>query len=204
MIVYVESNFILEMVFVQAEHAACEDLLGLAESSAIQLIVPAQALVEPQSTVRRRRINRSNAKRAFGATLKDMSEHQGRRMLVERTRRDLDELLVLFDDEEEDRLRSLSARLLEHAHVLPMGIDTFKQAERLQSECGLEFIDALMLAAVLMDLEHTAGPSVFLNRNIRDFDSHTVLNQLRRCDCRLIGNFIKGLAFVRSRLSSAA
>lgn len=50
-IAYVESNFVLELAFEQAEMEACAELLALAKSGRIQLAVPAFALVEPLWTV---------------------------------------------------------------------------------------------------------------------------------------------------------
>ena len=40
MIVYVESNFILELAFDQDEASSCEDVLDLAEKGAISLVLP--------------------------------------------------------------------------------------------------------------------------------------------------------------------
>jgi predicted nucleic acid-binding protein len=49
MIVYVESNFILELAYLQEEHENCERILKLAEAEKIRLIVPAFAIAEPFS-----------------------------------------------------------------------------------------------------------------------------------------------------------
>ena len=38
MIVYLESNFVLELAFLQAEHDECSALLRLAETEGIQLV----------------------------------------------------------------------------------------------------------------------------------------------------------------------
>ena len=41
MIVYVESNFVLELAFLQEEYESCMELLRLAESRDIHLVLPA-------------------------------------------------------------------------------------------------------------------------------------------------------------------
>ena len=51
MIVYIESNFILEIVLQQKEALAAEDILKLAESNKIELVFPSFALSEPFSTI---------------------------------------------------------------------------------------------------------------------------------------------------------
>jgi hypothetical protein len=47
MIVYVESNFILELAFLQEEHGEAETLAKFAESGQIQLAVPSFSGSEP-------------------------------------------------------------------------------------------------------------------------------------------------------------
>ncbi len=47
MIVYVESNFVLELAFLQEEHERCLALLSLAESRDIHLVLPAFSIGEP-------------------------------------------------------------------------------------------------------------------------------------------------------------
>lgn len=41
MIVYVESNFVLELALRQEEHGACERILEHAEANHIELVIPA-------------------------------------------------------------------------------------------------------------------------------------------------------------------
>ena len=39
MIVYVESNFVLELAFLRAEHESCEELLSLSESRGLRCFI---------------------------------------------------------------------------------------------------------------------------------------------------------------------
>ncbi len=60
MIVFVESNFILEITYLQEQHVSCEGILSLAESDRISLKVPAFSVIEaslslPQRNDRRQR-----------------------------------------------------------------------------------------------------------------------------------------------------
>ncbi len=60
MIVYVESNFVLELAFLQEEHESCDELITLAESHSIKLVVPAFSIVEPYDVLVRRSRQRQN------------------------------------------------------------------------------------------------------------------------------------------------
>jgi len=53
-IVYIESNFVLELALVQEDSTSCEAILQLAETGAIMLAVPAFSLGEPYETLVRR------------------------------------------------------------------------------------------------------------------------------------------------------
>ena len=52
MIVYLESNFVLELAFLQAEHEECSAILRLAETGEIRLVLPAFSIGEPYETWR--------------------------------------------------------------------------------------------------------------------------------------------------------
>lgn len=56
--VYIESNFVLELAFLQEQSSSCEEILRLAEGEHIELVVPAYALIEPYETLVRRRRGR--------------------------------------------------------------------------------------------------------------------------------------------------
>ncbi|HEX8451174.1 MAG TPA: hypothetical protein VF647_03700 [Longimicrobium sp.] len=63
MIVYAESNFLLELAYLQEEHESCEEILALAESGRIRLLLPAFAVVEARMSVlrqARRRVEFNN------------------------------------------------------------------------------------------------------------------------------------------------
>ena len=54
MIVYVESNFVLELALLQEEHDSCDAIIMLAETRDIELVVPAFSLAEPYEALVRR------------------------------------------------------------------------------------------------------------------------------------------------------
>ena len=65
--VYVESNFVLELVLEQEQHLACREIVRLAEAGIIELVVPAFGLLEPYMTLHRRhREQEEERERALG------------------------------------------------------------------------------------------------------------------------------------------
>lgn len=62
MIVYVESNFVLEIALLQEQHSACEALLELCVNGRIQILIPTYAMIEPFGALFRRRAERNVVK----------------------------------------------------------------------------------------------------------------------------------------------
>ena len=52
--VYVETNFILELAFVQDEHESCDRILALCEAQRATLVLPTFCLAESYETLIRR------------------------------------------------------------------------------------------------------------------------------------------------------
>ena len=73
MIVYVETNFILEMAFLQEEHESCEAILSYAREDKIDLAIPAFSIAEPYETWIRRHIRRSDLQRQLARELNEIA-----------------------------------------------------------------------------------------------------------------------------------
>lgn len=51
--VYVESNFVLELVLEQEEFKVCQKIIDLCSQRKIQLVLPAYSLIEPNEKLTR-------------------------------------------------------------------------------------------------------------------------------------------------------
>jgi hypothetical protein len=58
--IYVETNFVLELVFEQEQFKSCEEILLLSEQKLATLIIPAYSLAEPHEKLIRQARNRSH------------------------------------------------------------------------------------------------------------------------------------------------
>ncbi len=70
--VYVETNFVLELVFQQQQSASCELILQLCEAGRAQLVVPAYSLAEPHEKLIRQANNRRELQKALQIELKQL------------------------------------------------------------------------------------------------------------------------------------
>lgn len=198
--VYVESNFVLEIVLEQEQHQACEELLTLAANRAIELSLPAFALIEPyESMVRDERDGKLLAQ-SLRASATQLQRTASMAADVPRLH-DAGDLLIRAAQEAWTRFHDLRTRLLDVAHMLAIDAATIREASRLTAAFGLGLPDAVMLASVLADAGARPSPSVFMNRNRKDFDND-VKARLAQVNCHLLWNFADGLERVRHMLAT--
>lgn len=197
--VYVESNFVLEIVLEQEQYQACEEILTHAESRAIDLALPTFALVEPyESMVRDERDGKLLAQ-SLRASATQLQRTASIAADVPRLH-DAGDLLVRAAQEAWTRFSDLRTRLLNVAYLLALDAATIRDASQLIAEFGLGLPDAVMLASVLADARMQPSPSVFMNRNTKDFDND-VKERLAQVDCHLLWSFNGGLQRVRHMIA---
>ncbi|MDE0459501.1 MAG: hypothetical protein OXI15_19595 [Chromatiales bacterium] len=198
--VYVESNFVLELALLQEQSTSCEEILGLGETSGVQLVVPAYSLAEPYETLTRRQRQRKRLKEELDAELRQIARTA---TYAERLDgfRDVTALLMNIGDEESKRLEEVCSRLTKAAEVIPLDASVLSASTQYQRIHGFAPQDALVYSTVLSHLEQArATRSCFLNRNSRDFDDQTVVEQLERYNCKLLPRFDSGSHFILNAL----
>ena len=195
--VYVESNFVLELAFLQEQCLSCEKILSLCETRRIQLLIPAYSLAEPYETLTRRQKRRKRIKEEFDAELQQIARTSA---YMDRLKdlHDLTALLIKLADEEEIRLEDVRHRLMRITEVIPLDASIVSVAAmQYQQTHGFSPQDALVYSSVLSHLERVSAPqSCFLNRNSTDFDNQIVVEQLNGYDCKLLPRFDSGHDFI--------
>jgi len=200
--VYAESNLVLELVLEQEQGGACEELIGLAESRAIELALPAYALLEPYQTI----VRRNNERRTLiEAVRRERVQLQRRTSLASDVGRlqDAGDLLLRASQDAFARFSEVRGKLVRSAELLVVDGSVLKTAEADASRFGLEFPDAVMVATVYLDAAKHKTASIFLNRNTKDFLDPDVGKYLASVNCKVIGSFDNGLARVKSELGQA-
>lgn len=199
MIVYVESNFVLELALVQEQHEICDQILRVCEAGVSRLVLPAFSMMEPLETIRRHEVTRRRAKNA----LEDEMKQLARTAIYQERLRDIEpvlELLVQSSDEDLQRLASVRSRLLACAELIPLESSILAQAEEHQEDYDLSSQDAVIYASVLAHRRISDEPGCFVTRD-RDFDDLEIKRELRSYNCKLLSNFETGYQFLRGLYS---
>ena len=200
MILYVETNFILELAYQQESAAYCEELLILAESGAITLVVPAFSLLESRMSRELRAWKRTDL---HNALVKEISEVARTKYYATLSDTSKDVMAAFVNSNEQDRLslESILERIEKAAVVEPLELGTNQAARTIEQSFGLSPQDSAVLASVLQHLGKTgAGQKIFLNKNKHDFADPKIRKQLTDRGCDFHSSFATGLYKTRAAL----
>ena len=200
MIVYVETNFVLELALLQDEHRSCDAIIGLAGHGKIELVIPAFSIAEPYETLVRRSRRRNQLYQALTREMDELSRSVPHADTVENLR-ELAPILRRSGDEDIRRLNATLIGILEPALAIPMESVILEAAIEFQTSLGLSPQDAIVYSSIVNHLSSApAGPKCFLNKNSRDFVNPRIVERLAADGCRLITGFSDGLGYINSQL----
>lgn len=200
MIVYVESNFILELAYLQEEYESCERILALAEGRAITLALPAFCLGEPFESSTRRWRRRKDLRERFDQEIRELSRSQPYRALSGESQ-EITKALAQSEQEEKQRLDGIIARIVDAVVLIPLDRLTIQAALRLQDARKLSSQDAIVYASVLAHMAGVTGEDkCLLTKNSKDFANPDIGQDLQAQDCTLLTRFEHGLGYIQSRM----
>ena len=201
MIVYVESNFVLELGLRQEEHEACNQILRYAEADTTDLVVPAYSLAEPYETWHRRASDREEARDRLDSQLTQLSRSESYADVIEGSTH-ITALLTRSIDEDKKRIDDVCRRLLTSGTVAPLDAAVVRRALELQATRDLAPQDAVVYASILFHLEESApdGRKMFVTRDADDFLTPEIRHDLAEFDAHLILSFTDAMGYLEANL----
>lgn len=201
MIVYVESNFILELAFIREEYESCEQIIDLAKSNQVDLILPAYSIGEPYEAQVRREKRRVALHSQLIQEIKELSRSKPYSDFMKDSQ-EITDLLIRSNEEERKRLDVALSEILTLADIIPIEADVIKSAISFQNSLNLSPQDAIVYASVVTHLESTVSePKCFLTKNAKDFVNPDIIEQLAAYDCKLLTKFEDGLGYIQSHVN---
>lgn len=202
MIFYVESNFVLELAFWREEHADCLELLELAISGKVKLVLPAFSIGEPYEAWVRRAKQRRELHEKLTAEIRELARSKP----YQQTSEDflgITELLTKSGEEEKSSLDQMLDKILNVAEVIPIDLSTIRSAINLQKSHRLTPQDSIVFASVLKHLEGiSVKEACFVTKNSKDFAVAEVKEDLALYGCKLITRFSDALGYVKSLIQT--
>jgi len=203
-IVYIESNFVLEMALEQEQSSAVRSIIFLAESNQIGLAYPSFALSEPFESIMRARRERNITQKSLEKTLSDLERSESHKQIALDLKPAINLLKVVYI-RQIDLLWATLDQLLNVGRCISIDTSNFREALTYRRSLELSPQDSIIYSAVAMDLKNQPieEPKCFLSRDRKAFGreaDHRVKGELEKYNCRYIGSFTQGLDFIRGSL----
>lgn len=196
--VYVETNFVIELVFQQEQHVICEAILKFCENSKAKLIIPAYCLAEPHEKLVRRNSRRKELQNMLNVELRRLARTSSYTTRINNIQ-DIASLLVQSNEEELQRFEHYHGWLLKISEIIPLTADILRTAALNKALYGLTPQDAIVYTSVVSHLQQQAlVKSCFLNKNSKDFDNPDIVNELNKNSCFMIPKFEQGYQFIQT------
>jgi len=201
MIVYVESNFVLELALEQEQYESCRKIISICESDKARLVIPAFCIAEPYETLGRRSGERTALKTSLANALKLLSRSKSYQQELNELRSVTDILNRSIEDEQQ-RLHQTFERILKIAEIIPLEQKILTAAAKFQSDFGLRPPDAIVYASVIYHLKADGNvDKCFLNRNSKDFDDPDIESDLLGYRCKMLFRFDTGYEYIQNQSS---
>jgi predicted nucleic acid-binding protein len=196
-IVYVETNFLLELAFQQESYESCEQILRLASSGSISLVTPgcsvAEAYIAWHGINRRRRQFQVELQNH----LREMSRSASYRGVVDQ-HRDVLDALVAGREESRNRLVAAIASIETDGTTIPVTALMFAMVALDEEAHSLSPQDGLVLASVKSHAKKNDGPKCFVTKD-KDFNKPAIREELG-AECEVLMNFDDAVGYIRNAL----
>lgn len=201
MIVYVETNFLLELAYLRPTSEHCQRLIDLARAAKISLVVPAFALLEARMAWKQ---NAKRRNRLHSDVRVELGELSRSRPLIDIAAQTQAFVAALLDTAEQDRgrLENAIAALLHHAFVIGLEATSIAEALAVEQRFDLSPPDAVVYAAVIDHATRSGpGPKRFVTQNANDFRVPPIQDELASRECKLLVTFDAAEAYVLSTIA---
>jgi predicted nucleic acid-binding protein len=199
LIVYVETNFVLELAYLRPTSDSCQRLLALARDGKIRIVVPAFALIEARIAWQRNIKRRNRLLLEVRAELGELSRSSPLSDIASQSQAFVS-ALVDTADQDRRRLESALEALRQQTTVLPTEPAIVPQAYVAELGFGLSPQDAIIYVTVLDHAGRREGSKLFVTQNANDFRVPQIEEELSRNGCKLLVTFDAAEAYVRKEI----
>lgn len=204
MIVYIETNFVIEVVREQEQHSAANTILDLAERGQIELAFPNFVLAECFENVLRKHRERNSSHSSLKKALSELQRSEPHRQIMV----DFGPVISILQDSQVRELNLLHStldKLINIGKCLEVKKNGIKQALFYQENLDLDPKDSIIYSTIIDDLKVRASEErkCFLSRDRTAFDSdddRRIKAELETYNCTYKGSFYGGLMFIQNHL----
>ena len=204
MIVYAETNFLLEVAYLQERCDSCNTILDLARRGSVSLIIPAFSVAEARNTWDSKLSERNVLLRdQLQPLIRQLSRSREFQSLPE-TSKDLMAAIVSSGNEARDRLEEVIAIVNQFGTIEDLTGVVLSAATKLEPRFSLSPPDSLVLASVIEHLKTaSSGAKCFVSQDKKGFADPAIYDELAQYECKVLVNFADAVAYIQSVLRAA-
>jgi predicted nucleic acid-binding protein len=198
-IVYVETNFLIELAYLQERCDSCQLILDFAKAGTITLALPAFSAAEARFTLQRRAAERQTFQKSLSKHIREISRSEPFRGLGVQSA-DVITALVAGEQEARHRLEAAVQAVEERGLTIPLTGDVLRMARWHELNLSLSSQDALVLASVTSHAEKSDDRKCFISQDFKAFDDPAVSEELSGVGCKFVSNFTDAVGYIKSAL----
>ena len=207
MVVYIESNFVLEMALQQEEFKATQQIMNLAHASQLEIKCPVFALIEPFWTIEKESKKRAdvyNAMQTQSVHFQRSGLHQNIATLFENATQEMKKAITT----EQEALNATIIVLMQSISTINITARVVEAAFKYKNDYKWGMQDAVIFASVIEDLQQQNSTELkcFVSRDIQAFGrlnayERQIKTELAGYNCQLKLSFGGALSFVQGNPS---
>jgi predicted nucleic acid-binding protein len=194
---YLETNYVLELVLAQEQREVCETLLTAGEAGVIELAIPAYSLAEPLETLGRYHREREQLQEALQKTSGQLARSDEYRDAARDVEERTGALLARSTIEDRQRYETYVERIVRGATVIATDAEVLRRSLLVREEFDLDGKDAIVLASVSRHLDEAPTTAGFATRDADDFGVPEIRAHLAQRDCELLTDFVQAVDRLR-------
>lgn len=196
--IYVETNFVLELILLQEQFQSCEKILEICKKKKANLIIPSFSLPESLEKIHRQKTKRENLEKELNAEINQLSRTFGYKKEIQRIN-DINLIFTKSIEEERVRFEKYKKLILNIATILPLNAKILTDAVKHQSDFDLSPKDSIIFESILIHLNKNSSiQSCFLNRDKKDFLIPQIITKFQNLNCKLVPSFRDGYNFINA------
>lgn len=198
--IYVETNFVLELVLLQAESRACQQILELCEGGKAEIVIPAFSIVEPYWKVYSNKSKRNLFRSELQKDREQLARTSGYLSEIKQIK-ETDAILSRVIDEEQKRFAFVRERILGQATIVSLDDNVLEKCGTYQKYFE-QYTDAVVCASVLAHLESSMPTKAcFLSKDKGDFLDPIVEQLFIDRNCSIFSVFGEGLRYILKNIT---
>jgi predicted nucleic acid-binding protein len=178
--VYVETNFLLQLAFVQEQHEECLKILNASESGKTTLILPAFCIAESFESLGREVKERAKVVADLEPLMRQLSRAKPYRDEINALG-SIRTMLTRSNEQDEQRLAEVHSIVLLTSQVISLDFEIIRNAASFRKRFGLQPQDSIVFASIQRHLaSEKREESCFISpdRHFLDPNIREELNQL--------------------------